>query len=160
MQIKYEPKFFAKYGIASLVCDKSGAGLSETKKSWQQQTFNEKTAEYMQLIDWMSKQVNINPNQIGVHGMSEGGRLCIDMAIKHPDKIAFVNSVSGPFTTFKENQLYAIYHYLYNNNTDHITITKALYTWNEYFDDIAEGEISTETLELIKQLRAFAPNIG
>ncbi len=46
-------KFFAKNGIVALVCDKSGAGSSKTKKSWREQSFKDKTNEYFELFEWL-----------------------------------------------------------------------------------------------------------
>ena len=155
----YEAKFFAKNGIVALVCDKSGAGLSKTKKSWTQQSFEDKTNEYMELFTWLSNYHGINKEKVGVHGMSEGGRLALNMAIEHPEKIAFVNSVSGPIASYKENQLYAIYNHLRLQNFDQSIIAQALYVWNMYFNDIAKKKISEETLSRIHELTENAPNL-
>lgn len=155
----YEARFFAKNGVTSLVCDKSGTGLSETQKSWTQQSFKEKTNEYIEIFTWLSNYEGIDNNKVGVHGMSEGGRLALNMAIKHPEKIAFVNAVSSPTGSFKENQLYAIYNHLHSQNIDHAIIVNALYTWNMYFDDISKGEISEKTLLLINELIKIAPDL-
>jgi len=156
----YEARFFAKNGIASLVCDKSGAGLSQTEKSWAQQSFKEKTAEYLELHTWLSNYNGIDENKVGVHGMSEGGRLALNMVIKNPNKIAFVNAVSGPTASYKENQLYAIYNHLHSqNNTDSITINKAIKVWDMYFEDVSKGKISGKTLKAINELIEVAPNL-
>ncbi len=155
----YESRFFAKYGITSLVCDKSGAGLSESQKSWRQQSFKEKTDEYMELFAWLSNYEGIDSSLVGVHGMSEGGRLALNMAIRNPEKIAFVNAVSGPTASYKANQLYAIYNHLHTQNLDYVTIANALYVWNKYFDDIGKGEISEKTLALINELIALDPDL-
>ena len=156
----YEARFFAKNGIASLVCDKSGTGLSQTKKSWTQQSFKEKTVEYLELHTWLSNYKGINNNKVGVHGMSEGGRLALNMAIKSPNKIAFVNAVSGPTASFKENQLYAIYNHLLSQKAiDNVTINKAIKVWDRYFEDISKGEISSKTLKAINELIEVAPRL-
>ena len=155
----YEARFFAKNGVTSLVCDKSGTGLSKTQKSWTQQSFKEKTTEYMEIFTWLSNHEGIDNSKVGIHGMSEGGRLALNMAIKSPDKIAFVNAVSGPTASYKENQLYAIYNHLHSQNIDHVTIVKALYVWNMYFDDISKGEISEKTLKAINELIEIAPDL-
>jgi pimeloyl-ACP methyl ester carboxylesterase len=155
----YEAKFFAKNGIAALVCDKSGTGLSNTKKSWRQQSFKDKTNEYMELFTWLSNYSGIDNDKVGVHGMSEGGSLALNMAIEHPDKIAFVNAVSGPTISYKENQLYAIYNHLRLQNIDNAIIVKAVKVWNLYFDDIGKGEISKKTLSSINELAENAPDL-
>jgi pimeloyl-ACP methyl ester carboxylesterase len=155
----YEAEFFAKIGIAALVCDKSGTGLSETEKRWQEQSFKDKTTEYLELHSWLSSQKTIDPIKVGVHGMSEGGRLALNMAIRRPEKIAFVNVVSGPIASFKENQLYAIKHYLANQNFKPTEIEQAVDVWETYFNDVGKGLISNETISAIKELIEIVPNL-
>lgn len=155
----FEPKFFARNGMVSLVCDKSGSGLSRTAKSWEEQTFVEKTAEYAELLDWLAKHPKTDTESIGVHGMSEGGRLALNLAIEYPEKLAFVNSVSGPIASFKDNQLYAIYHHLHSQNFDFPIIVEALSVWNDYFDEIGKGKISQQTTDRVNILRLKAPDL-
>lgn len=155
----YEAKFFAENGVISMVCDKSGSGLSETLTSWSQQSFKEKTDEYMEIFNWLSNHEKVDKEKVGVHGMSEGGRLALNMASRYPTKIAFVNAVSGPIVSFKENQLYAIYNYLQSQNMDSITITKTINVWDKYFDDIGNGKITEETIQQINELTESAPDL-
>jgi dienelactone hydrolase len=153
----YEARFFAENGFVALVCDKAGTGLSKGSKSWRDQTFDEKTQEYFQLLQWLKKQAAVDPAKVGVHGMSEGGRLALDLAIKHPKEVAFVNAVSGPIESFKKNQLFAIRHHLKERNVESAAIDKAVSMWNQYFDDIAKGEISEEVINKANLLRGEVP---
>lgn len=156
-----EAKFFAKNGIAALICDKSGAGMSNTSKSWTQQSFKEKSAEYFEIHNWLSNYEGIDKSKVGIHGMSEGGRLAIYMAIEKPNNVAFVNSVSGPVVSFKENQLYAIYHHLLlQNNLDSSIIKEAIEVWDTYFEDIGNNKITRKTLKAIDNLIEIAPNLS
>ena len=134
------------------VCPCLKQTISKTKISWEQQSFTEKTKEYIEILDWLSKFPGIDSKKVGVHGMSEGGRLALNMAIEYPDKVAFVNSVSGPIESFKENQLYAIENHLQAQNFDQATIIKALIVWDMYFDDVAKEKISDSSLTLINEL--------
>ncbi|MBT8284512.1 MAG: alpha/beta hydrolase [Flavobacteriaceae bacterium] len=155
----YEAEFFAKNGIAALVCDKSGTGLSKTEKRWQEQSFKDKTTEYLELHEWLSSQNAIDSFNVGVHGMSEGGRLALNMAIRSPEKIAFVNVVSGPIASFKENQLYAIQHYLATQGFKPTDIKLAVDVWEIYFNDVGKGLISDETISSIERLIETLPNL-
>ena len=94
-QLPIRSEILRKKGIAALVCDKAGAGKSETIITWEAQSFNDKTEEYFELHQWLANQKGIDKNKVGVHGMSEGGRLALNLAIEYPKQIAFVNSVSG-----------------------------------------------------------------
>lgn len=81
------------------------------------------------------------------------------MATIRPSEIAFVNSVSGPISTYKETHLYAIYNHLYERGHSQGSISNALYTWNKYFDDISSGAISESTLLFIEDLIKNEPNV-
>ncbi len=155
----YEAEFFANNGIAALICDKSGSGLSKTSKSWTQQSFEDKISEYKELLNWLTKKDEVNPKLVGLHGMSEGARLALYMSAKYPESIAFVNAVSGPIASFKENQLYAIEHVLRSEGHDTLAIKKALAMWNSYFEDVSLGKISENTLLLIQELSEQVPEI-
>ncbi|WP_290477479.1 MULTISPECIES: hypothetical protein [unclassified Leeuwenhoekiella] len=49
---------------------------------------------------------------MGIRRLSQGGRLALNMAIRSPEKIAFVNAVSGLLESFKDNH-HAIENYLH-----------------------------------------------
>lgn len=155
----FEAQYFAENGITALVCDKAGAGQSKGKSSWVTQTFQEKTKEYYQLIKWLKEQSSVDAEKVGVHGLSEGGRLALNLAINYPDEIAFVNAVSAPIESFKENQLFAIYNLLYDRNFDFSVINQAIYIWNEYFEGVANRDIQKTTIEKANGLRAKEPNL-
>lgn len=148
-----EARYFAENGLIALLCDKSGAGQSKGKSSWITQTFQDKTKKYFQLIKWLKNQALVDAEKIGVHGLSEGGRLALHLAINHPDEIAFVNAVSAPIESFKENRLFAIYNFLYERNFDSSTIAETITIWNEYFDGIAIGTINPSTIKRANDLR-------
>ena len=154
-----EAKYFAENGLIALLCDKSGSGRSKGKSSWVNQSFQDKTQEYYRLIQWLQKQPNVNNQKIGVHGLSEGGRLALNLAINYPEEIAFVNAVSAPIESFKENQLFAIYHFLQNRNYNFSTINQVVNIWNEYYTDIANHQIQTSTIQKIEALNTKNPNL-
>lgn len=155
----YEAEFFVKNGIAALVCDKAGAGFSKGPDSWITQTFEQKVTEYGYLLDWLRKQPSIDPVKTGIHGLSEGGRLALSLAIKFPEKVAFVNSVSGPVQSFKDNQLFAIQNYLLNRKMGYSEIIKILSLWNKYFDAIANKKIPQVLITRINKIREVYPKL-
>jgi len=156
----YEAEFFAKQGVVALVCDKSGAGLSNTKKSWRAQSFVDKTNEYYELFTWLSNKTYVNSNKVGVHGMSEGGRLALNMAIEFPEDIAFVNAVSGPIESYKKNHLYAIKHNFLSRNIDSVTVNKAVHLWDIYLEEVSLGNISSETIKKVNAFRKLHPEVS
>lgn len=157
--IVFNPLESVKNGIVSLVCDKSGAGLSKTKNHWSEQSFEDKIKEYNELFTWLSNRKIVNSNMVGLHGMSEGGRLALNLAMEFPDKIAFVNTVSRPIESFKKNQLYAIRHYLLSRTNDTTNVGKAVSIWDAYLNDIGLGKISAETVQRINEFKKLGTNI-
>lgn len=155
----YEAEFFAKQGIASLICDKAGAGKSHGKSSWVSQTFEQKVEEYNQLLDWLAKQPFVDKTKIGISGLSEGGRLSLAVALKYPKKIAFVNSVSGPLLTFKDNQLYAIEQLLRARSYNEAVTKQTIQIFDEYFEAVAKGSIPSSLVDRIVAMRSNYPDL-
>jgi dienelactone hydrolase/ketosteroid isomerase-like protein len=155
----YEAELFASVGIVSLVCDKAGAGKSKGKSSWITQTFKEKVEEYSSVLNWLMQQSYVDTSQIGIHGPSEGGRLALSVALANPSKIKFVNAVSAPLETLKENQLYAIEKLLLSKGYAYSVIAQTLGLFNDYFDAIKARNISEDLMFRVNQLRAKYPNL-
>jgi len=155
----YEAELFASAGIVSLVCDKSGAGKSKGKSSWVTQTFAEKTLEYSYVLNWLFSQSYIDTTLVGVHGPSEGGRLALSLALANPMRIKFVNAVSAPLETLKENQLYAIEKLLISQGYYYSVISQTLELFNEYFAAIKNKKIPKELIERVNKLREQYPKL-
>jgi dienelactone hydrolase/ketosteroid isomerase-like protein len=155
----YEAELFANAGIVALVCDKAGAGKSKGKSSWITQTFSEKTIEYSTVLDWLLSQPFVDTSLVGVHGPSEGGRLALSLVLANPSKVKFVNAVSAPLKTLKENQLYAIEKLLISQGYGYSVIAQTLGLFNEYFDAVKNKSISKELIERVNKLRGQYPKL-
>ena len=155
----YEAELFAHAGIASLICDKSGSGKSKGKNSWITQSFIEKLNEYFSILDWFRRQAFIDSASVGLHGPSEGGRLAIAMVLEKPEKIKFVNAVSAPLETYKENQLFAIGQLLQSQGYNRSVIGHTVSLFDDYFECIKSGSLSNDVLNRIQQVRKEYPNL-
>lgn len=155
----YEPRLFARAGYIGLICDKAGSGLSSGRHHFRTQSFEEKTTEYLKILDYLSTYPGVDKQQMGIHGMSEGGRLVVHMASVAPSKIDFAISVSGPIESFKENQLYAIEHHLLQRNYSSEVIEQTLIVWDQYYSEVANGQIDQTTIDDISALRISNPNL-
>lgn len=153
-----EAEYLAKQGIITLLCDKSGVGLSKGNGTWYNQTFQQKTSEYLCLFQWLKAHPKTNAQKIGVHGLSEGGRLLVAMMIAD-SSIAFGINVSGPIQSFKENQLYAIKQLLISRSFADTLVTETLQLWHRYFVAIAKRSIPEKLVKDIKQLHAIEPGL-
>ena len=155
----YEAEMFARCGITALVCDKAGAGKSKGPGSWITQTFRDKLKEYGLLIDWLSAQPFVDKHKVGVHGPSEGGRMAVETGIAYPEKVAFVNAVSAPLETLKENQLYAIEQLLIKTDYPYSVIAEALALFNDYFDAVDRREIPQSLAQSVQEMRKKYPKM-
>lgn len=154
----YEAQYFAKLGMVTLVCDKAGSGQSKGKSFWRQQSFNQKVDEYSILFEWLRNQAGVDRDKVGVHGMSEGGRLAVALAIKNSN-VAFVNSVSGPLESYKENHLFAVGNYLKEQGVRAVTIDEAVELWRRYLEQIGEGVVEQNLIDEVNKFRASNPDI-
>ncbi len=155
----YEAEFFAKMGMVTLVCDKAGSGKSRGPTNWRGQTFAQKVDEYEKLFKWLQKQEGVNPAKVGVHGMSEGGRLSVALAIQNKE-VAFVNSVSGPFETYMENHLFAIEHYMADRGASREESSIGVGLWRQYLIQIGEGTVQQSLIDEVNAFRRKHPNIN
>lgn len=93
-----------KEGIAVLITDKPGVGDS-TGTYIETPNMNVRAAETATIVEFVAKQEDIDPSQIGVMGWSQGGWVG-PLAATLTDKIRFVITVSGPAVTVQEQVIY------------------------------------------------------
>lgn len=83
---------FAKAGIAALVYDKRGSGQSGG--DWQKRPFEFLAGDALAAVKFLKSRSEINPNKIGLWGISQGGWTAVYAASRTKD-VAFVISVAG-----------------------------------------------------------------
>jgi len=147
-----EAKFFAMNGVATLLCNKAGEGQSKGPGQFWRQTFREKTGEYLDLFRFLAEQPTVDPQRVGVHGVSEGGRLALMMAQAETD-IAFVIAGAAPIMTMREGQLYAMDHYHRDLNIDEQTNLAIQEVWADYYQGIIDEDIDTTIIERANAFR-------
>jgi pimeloyl-ACP methyl ester carboxylesterase len=96
---------FARHGIASLCWDKPGVGASGG--DWTQQCFRDRAQEALDAVKFLRGRREIDPNRVGLWGISQGGWICPLAASLSPD-VAFIILVSAPTGTLAEQDLYRI----------------------------------------------------
>ena len=144
---EYEARYFAAYGIASLIFDKPGNGKSKGSNNFVLQTFEEKNDQYKILFKYLQNHPRVDPEKVGIHGPSEGGRLALMMAIDLKKEVAFVNATAAPIMTFREGQFYAMDQLHRNMGIDEIDNMKIQQIWSDYYDGIVKGEIDSEIID-------------
>lgn len=150
---EYEARYLAANGITTLLCNKAGEGKSKGPSRFSTQSFEEKNKEYISLFHFLRNQASVNPDKVGVHGLSEGGRLALMMAIDLKDTLAFAIAGAAPIMTMKEGQLYAMDHYHRNLQIDEESNLEVQYIWKEYYDGIIAGQIKQSTISKANKFR-------
>lgn len=95
--------WFAAHGVAALAYDKRG--VNESTGDFRAVSFTELGADGLAGIAWLKARADINPRQIGVWGLSQGGWLGPLAASQSPD-VAFVIAVSGPGVSPAEQMIF------------------------------------------------------
>src|SRR5215216_2996715 len=97
------PGFFARRGFAVLTYDKRGVGNSSG--DFKRVAFIKLAEDALAGVRYLRSRKEINPDKIGVWGVSQGGWLG-PFAASQSAEIAFVISVSGPAVSPKEQMLF------------------------------------------------------
>ena len=150
---EYEAKFFAANGIAVLLCNKAGEGQSKGPSNFQFQNFDEKIDEYQSLFEYLAGLPNVNSSKVGIHGVSEGGRLALILAAQTGVTPAFVVAGAAPIMTMREGQLYAVQHHHRQLGISESNILEITSIWNAYYEGIIKEKIESSTIERANKLR-------
>jgi dienelactone hydrolase len=92
---------FARNGVAVLITDKRGTGVSTGR--WARATFDDLAEDALAGVRYLRSRPEIQASAIGVHGMSLGGWVAPLAAVKSPD-VAFVVVESAPVMTPREHE--------------------------------------------------------
>jgi dipeptidyl aminopeptidase/acylaminoacyl peptidase len=95
--------WFARNGVAALTYDKRGVG--ESTGDFRAVSFTDLVSDGLAGVAWLKSRADINPKQVGVWGLSQGGWLGPLAASKSHD-IAFVIAVSGPGVSPAEQMVF------------------------------------------------------
>ncbi|SEB24549.1 hypothetical protein SAMN04488580_11437 [Mycobacterium sp. 283mftsu] len=74
---------FAKAGYASLSWNKPGVGGAPG--NWLNQSMADRAAETSAAIDWARTRPDIDPHRVGIWGISQGGWVAPEVAVRKPD---------------------------------------------------------------------------
>ena len=99
---------FARRGIASLSWDKPGVG--ESTGDWKVQTNQDRASEVIAAVQFLKGRNDIDPNKIGLWGISQAGWILPIAYSISPRDIAFMIAVSPPVSTGAQQELYRVEH--------------------------------------------------
>jgi pimeloyl-ACP methyl ester carboxylesterase len=101
--------FFTLNGVAALIYDKRGCGNSTG--DWTKSGFDDFAGDALAGLELLKNRPDINPRQIGLWGISQGGYV-VPLAASRCADVAFIISVSGPGITPEANSVYQVEHWM------------------------------------------------
>lgn len=93
-------------GYAALRYDPPGVGGSTGESGFD--TLESRREEAMAALQYMQSRPDINPDRIGMWGISQGGWVITMAAAAYPDDVAFIIPVSGSGVSVADQQVYSI----------------------------------------------------
>ena len=108
-ELRRDADFFALNGVAALIYDKRGCGRSTG--DWTKSGFDDLADDALSGLELLKNRPDINPHQIGLWGVSQGGWI-VSLAASRCADVAFIISVSGPGITPEAQVAYCVEHWM------------------------------------------------
>jgi pimeloyl-ACP methyl ester carboxylesterase len=96
---------FARAGVAALIYDKRGAG--ESKGDYRKSTFDDLAGDVLAGVEMLRSRRDINHNEIGLHGTSQGGWVA-PLAASRSKAVKFLILVSAPAESPAQTELHSV----------------------------------------------------
>ncbi len=128
---------FARNGVAVLITDKRGTGLSTGR--WARATFDDLADDALAGVRYLRSRPEIQASAVGVHGMSLGGWVAPLAAVKSRD-VAFVVVESAPVMTPLEHERLRVQTTMRADGHKGETIAQAVAFMDQKFQVARTGE--------------------
>jgi pimeloyl-ACP methyl ester carboxylesterase len=99
---------FARSGIAALVYDKRGSGISTG--DWKMSSYDDLAKDAVAGIDLLASRSEVDAKRIGLHGHSEGGIIAAIAAAHASSKVAFVVAEDTVAGLVRDQDFYRVSH--------------------------------------------------
>lgn len=99
-----DAQVFLEAGVAVFIYDKRGTGGSSG--DWKKATIEDLVDDAVAAVRAVKQQPEINPDQVGVFGVSQGGRLTPLVAVRSED-VAFLINVTGAAVAFGPQEMWS-----------------------------------------------------
>ncbi|MBR7833329.1 alpha/beta hydrolase [Actinospica durhamensis] len=100
------PDAIAACGAVVLSHDKPGCG--DSPGDWRTQDFDDRAAESLAALELLRKQPGVDPERVGLLGISQGGWICQQAAAVGGAAVAFIVTISGPGETALQQERHRI----------------------------------------------------
>jgi dipeptidyl aminopeptidase/acylaminoacyl peptidase len=141
---------FARRGVAVLTYDKRGVG--DSTGDFMQVPFYELAGDALAGVRFLKTRKEIDPDKIGVWGVSQGGWLG-PLAASQSADIAFVISVSGPAVSPKEQMLFFRGNQLRDSGLSDEAVEEATRLRRRVWDYLGTGEGRQEVQAELERAR-------
>jgi alpha-beta hydrolase superfamily lysophospholipase len=127
--LRFLADFFAMNGIAALTYDKRGCGASTG--DWKKSGFDDLGGDALAGLEMLRHRSDIDSQQIGLWGMSQGGWL-VGLCASRSTNVAFIIGVSGPGITPEAQGAFTVESRMKTSGFAEADIRDALslYEWN------------------------------
>jgi len=150
-QLREYAEHLCSLGLAALTYDKRGSG--ESSGDWTTASLNDLADDAASAIAYLKKLPQIDPNRVGVWGVSQAGWIIPVLAARSPD-LAFAIVVTGGGATPREVEMLS-----YQNTLDDAQVTgqdrqNAISLLDRYFAWLETGQGRAELLKMIEEARS------
>ena len=143
--------WFAEQGVAALTYDKRGVG--ESTGDFREVAFPDLCGDGLAGIEMLKARGDINPRQIGVWGLSQGGWLG-PLAASQSKDVAFVIAVSGPGVSPGEQMIFYYGNQLRDQGFSESEIAEASTLRRQVWHYLATGDGYAEAKVLLERGRS------
>ena len=133
---------YARAGFAVLIHDKRGSGSSTG--NWARATFDDLAGDAVAAMAYLRSRAEIDPAQIGLHGMSLGSWVA-PLAAERSGQVAFVIAESAPALTPIEHERLRVEHQLRADGFSRDVVARALALMDQKFE-VARSGLGWEAL--------------
>ena len=144
-------EFFARHGVAALIYDKRGVGQSSG--SHERATFDDLAADVLATVEVLKKRTDINSDQIGLFGISQGGWLA-PLVASRTDDVKYLILNVGPAVSVQEQELDRVEYSLRAEEFSEQDIHEALSYTMRVFATAYTGDGETKLFARSEEVRA------
>jgi dienelactone hydrolase len=138
-------------GVTALTYDKRGSG--ESSGDWTTASLDDLAKDAANAVAYLNKLPQVDPNRVGVWGVSQAGWIIPLLAARSPD-LAFAIVVTGGGATPREIEMTSYQHILDDEQVTGQDRRDADTLLHRYFAWLGTGEGRTELLTTIEQARS------
>jgi pimeloyl-ACP methyl ester carboxylesterase len=147
---KFWGDFFARHGVAALIYDKRGVGQSSG--DFRTATFDDLAGDVVAAVKTLKKRKDINLQQIGIFGISQGGWIG-PLAASLTRDIKFLILDVGPAVTVEEQELNSVEYSMRADEIPETDIKEALAYTRLMFKAAYTGEAKPELAAATQRIR-------